>query len=72
MVRYSGVIDYEGSVAVISRSVDEGSGISLYTLDKYPGGVCWCKKFVVCDDIGWVMGVLVFGWWTALCKKSSN
>lgn len=59
MVRYSGVIDFEGSVAVISKSVGEGSGISLYTLDRYPGGVSsWSKKFDVCDDIGWVYSYL--------------
>ncbi|KAK1372961.1 hypothetical protein POM88_029154 [Heracleum sosnowskyi] len=58
MLRYSAVLDFEGSVAVISKSVGEGSGISLWTLDDTRGEVSWTKKFVVRNDLGWVHSYL--------------
>ncbi|KAK1354441.1 hypothetical protein POM88_047697 [Heracleum sosnowskyi] len=62
MVRYSDILDFEGSVAAIFGSVSEGSEISLWTLDNIDGKVSWTKKFnIALDDMGWIYSYLGAG-----------
>ncbi|XP_074352477.1 putative F-box protein At4g38870 [Apium graveolens] len=59
MVRYSDILDFEGSVAVIFGSKDRGSEISLGILDNSNGNVSWTKKFnIVEDTMGWIYSCL--------------
>ncbi|KAK1354449.1 hypothetical protein POM88_047705 [Heracleum sosnowskyi] len=55
----SDVFDFEGSVAVVLRSVPESSKISLWTLDNSTGGeVFWTRKFIVHYNLLWTCSYL--------------
>lgn len=59
MVRYSDILDFEGSVAVIFGSVGERSEISLWTLVNIDSKVSWTQKFnLALDDIVWIYSYL--------------
>ncbi|KAK1354445.1 hypothetical protein POM88_047701 [Heracleum sosnowskyi] len=59
MVRYSEILDFEGSVAVVFGSGGERSEISLWTLDNIHGKISWSKKFnIVQNDMGWIYSCL--------------
>ncbi|KAK1354448.1 hypothetical protein POM88_047704 [Heracleum sosnowskyi] len=58
-MRQSDVFDFEGSVAVVLRSVPESSKISLWTLDNSTGGeVFWTRKFIVHYNLLWTCSYL--------------
>lgn len=62
MVRYSDILDFEGSVAVFFGSEGKGSEISLCTLDNIHDNVSWTKKFnIVQDNMGWIYSCLGSG-----------
>ncbi|KAK1373792.1 hypothetical protein POM88_029985 [Heracleum sosnowskyi] len=59
MVRYSDILDFEDSVAIIFGSKDKGSEISLWTLDNIHDSTSWNKKFdIEQDNMGWIYSCL--------------
>ncbi|KAK1354440.1 hypothetical protein POM88_047696 [Heracleum sosnowskyi] len=66
----SDILDFEGSVAVIFRSVEyESSVISLWTLDDIQGKVSWTKKFDL-DHMSWIYSYLGDGLFYGRTDKS--
>ncbi|XP_017238944.1 putative F-box protein At4g38870 [Daucus carota subsp. sativus] len=59
MVRYSDILDFEGSAAVICGSASRGSELSLLTLDNVDGKISWTKMFnIIQDGMGWIYSCL--------------